>query len=97
MATAAQITKFSYNPENLHLSNWMKPVETPQKRGRQGYLVRYYKDIYESATPWSWELVTQNGVVVASSDILYSSRGNARRSVQRIFNGTVAAEETVEV
>lgn len=77
------------------LVNFFDPK--PQKRGRQGYLVRYYKDIHENATPFSWELVTQNGVVVASSDILYSSRGNARRSVQRIFNGTVAAEETVEV
>jgi uncharacterized protein YegP (UPF0339 family) len=90
-------TEVTYNVERPTRLSWSTEKPKTQKRGRQGYLVRYYKDTLADDSQWSVELVTQNGVVVFSSDLLYSSRANARRSVNRLFNGVVAGEVTVEV
>lgn len=96
MVTSA-VEKFTNELKNFDTALWLTDKPKTQKRGRQGYLVRYYKDVHESETPYSFEVVTQNGVVVVSSDLLYSSLANAKRSVRRLFNGTIAVEETVEV
>lgn len=63
------------------------------KLGRQGYALTFIK--FEGENPWSWQVETQNGVVIADSTRAYRSRWDARRSAIRLLGDAVTSERTV--